>query len=345
MSSHPNSGLLGALYQWNATTVPVAVMILLFHVIGIPALQAQDHGTATTHITHADLPALPSLGTPGLDDGADGSMTPLQPGMPTVINTTPAPTNLAVSPERQAEIMATARAEQHYFREQGGGAAAVHPGLGIELDYNAAGMNIRPQGSGDLLDPVANWSVGFSLAEIKIDDEALNASDETASITWERDRVSRVVARDATEWWINSESGPEHGFTIDSSPSPAPRNLKISIGLAGNLNAFQDDDTILFKDGDGRVRLSYGELHVEDTTGRMLPSRMELHETAGNWSLSLEAELADAVFPITVDPVVGTQQEEALASEGLPGDEFGFASDGIGEVMAISSPGKDSGKV
>lgn len=345
MYSQPNSGLLGALNQWNATTVPVAIMILLFHVIGISALQAQDRGTGSVHIYQADLPAPPSLGTPGLGDGADGSMTPLQPGMPTVINTAPVPGNLAVSPERQAEVMTKARAEQHHFRAKGGGAAAVHPGLGIDLGYNAAGMNIRPQGGDGLLAPASNWSVRFSLAEIKIDGEALEVSDETSSVVLARDRASRVVARDATEWWVNSEAGPEHGFTIESSPRPTPRNLEISLTLAGNLNAFQEDGTILFKDGDGRIRMSYGELHVEDATGRMLPSRMELHETEGDWKLSLEAELADAVFPITVDPVVGTQQEEALAGDGLPGDEFGFASDGIGDVMAVSSPGKLSGKV
>ena len=61
--------------------------------------------------------------------------------------------------------------------------------------------------------------------------------------------------------------------------------------------------------------------------------------------LTLKADLTDAVFPITVDPVIGTQVEETLASDGVSGDEFGFASDGIGEVMAVSSPGKGSGKV
>lgn len=319
--------------------------MILFHAVGIPALQAQERSAVSVQTVNQTLPALASLGTPGLDEDPEGLMTPLQAGMPQIRNAVPPPSNLAVSPERQAEVLATARAQQHDFHAQNGGARAIHPGFGLDLQYTSEGMTLRPRGSDNLNLPTKNWSAQFSTNSITIDEKELEAPEENAAILFTSNRVRQTIAQGASEWWINAEGGPEHGFTIEKSTHSDPRNLSISLALSSTLTISQEENTILFKDQNERSLLSYSKLLVHDANNRVLPSQMKLQKRDQGWSLTLQADLTDSVFPITVDPVIGRQQEETLASDGASGDEFGFASDGLGEVMAVSSPGKGSGKV
>ena len=345
MLSKQSSGLLGSFHQWQLSTIPVAVALILVHTLGIPALQAQERRTATALVASPIPTALPSLGTPGLDEEADGSMTPLQAGMPQVSHSAPLPTNLAVSPERQAEVMAKARARQHDFHLQNGVARAIHPSLGLDLHYSAEGMTLGPREYNNLTSPTNNWSVQLSPAAVIVDTQTLDAAEEASPISIEGNRTSRLIAQGTKEWWINAENGPEHGFTIGKSPHPDPRTLNIDLSLRSQLQISRKEGSLFFKDQNERIILSYSKLLVHDADDRILASEMHLQKQENSWMLTLKADLTDAVFPITVDPVIGTQVEETLASDGVSGDEFGFASDGTGEVMAVSSPGKGSGKV
>ena len=345
MLSKQSSGLLGSFHQWQLSTIPVAVALILVHTLGIPALQAQERRTATALVASPIPTALPSLGTPGLDEEADGSMTPLQAGMPQVSHSAPLPTNLAVSPERQAEVMAKARARQHDFHLQNGVARAIHPSLGLDLHYSAEGMTLGPREYNNLTSPTNNWSVQLSPAAVIVDTQTLDAAEEASPISIEGNRTSRLIAQGTKEWWINAENGPEHGFMIGKSPHPDPRTLNIDLSLRSQLQISRKEGSLFFKDQNERIILSYSKLLVHDADDRILASEMHLQKQENSWMLTLKADLTDAVFPITVDPVIGTQVEETLASDGVSGDEFGFASDGTGEVMAVSSPGKGSGKV
>jgi hypothetical protein len=344
MLSKPSSGLLGSFSQWQLSTIPVAAALILVHAIGIPALQAQQRHTATAPIVDPILPAPPSLGTPGLDEEPDGSMTPLEAGMPQVRRSAPFPKNLAVSPERQAEVMAKARAQQHDFRLQNEEAHAIHPGFGLDLHYSEEGMTLRPR-TNNPTSPANNWSVRFAPTAVIIDSETLAEPDEPSPVTIESNRASRLVAQETKEWWINAEEGPEHGFTIAKSPHSAPRTLNIDLSLRSELQISQKEGSLFFTDQNERIVLTYSKLLVHDADDRILASEMHLQKREDSWTVTLKADLTDAVFPITVDPVVGTQVEETLASDGSAGDEFGFASDGIGKILAVSSPRKESGKV
>ncbi|MGD7652537.1 MAG: hypothetical protein ACQCXQ_04930 [Verrucomicrobiales bacterium] len=346
MNSQRPSGFLHAIYRWKLTTVPTAVMILLCYFIGVPAFQARQTPTAISYASTLPSAGPSSLGTPAINPAADGSMTAVEPGMPRVFHADPAQSHSPVSRERQAEVMARARAEQNYFHSNNSGAAsAVAPARGLELRYTRNGMTIRPRGADAMVAPAANWSATLSTTAVGIDGSMLEAPGTASAVTISENRVSRMIARETSEWWINGESELEHGFTIATPPHPDPRALTITLAVGGNLEVARENDTIVFRNGSGRSCLNYGKLHVFDAGGRELPSSLVLQQLDTGCNVLISADLSGAAFPVTVDPVVGTQQEETLASDGLPGDEFGFASDGVGGVVAVSSPGKGSGKV
>ena len=264
MLSKRSSGLLGSFSQWQLSTIPVAAALILVHAIGIPALQAQERSKATFQIVTPNLPALPSLGTPGVDEEPNGSMTPLQAGMPQVRHSAPLPTNLAVSPERQAEVMAKARAQQHDFHLQKGEARAIHPSLGLDLHYSADGMTLGPREYNNLTSPTNNWTIRLSPAAVIIDTQTLEAPEEASPITIESNRSSRLIAQGSKEWWINAEDGPEHGFTIGESPHPDPRTLSIDLSLRSELQISQEEGSLLFRDQNERILLTYSKLLVHD---------------------------------------------------------------------------------
>src|SRR5690606_33086426 len=88
------------------------------------------------------------------------------------------------------------------------------------------------------------------------------------------DRVGdrRVAERpEIREWYVNSEGGLEHGFTLDARPAGAGAGGSLTIAMAVNTAlhplAEGDGDGIVFVDDAGRGVWAYRRLVVTDAVG------------------------------------------------------------------------------
>ena len=152
-------------------------------------------------------------------------------------------------------------------------------------------------------------------------------------------RIEHKRGDGLTEWYVNDPRGLEQGFTIsepqrhqDTEKDPVvplclSGEISIDLAVRGNLipGMIPGGQTIEFLSPGGVGVIHYGHLKVRDATGRELPARIELarqdeqdlQDVAGSGAsnpgnlvnpvqslfiIRLVVD-ADAVYPITIDPL------------------------------------------
>jgi MYXO-CTERM domain-containing protein len=150
------------------------------------------------------------------------------------------------------------------------------------------------------------------------------------------------AAGDLVEWYVNGPLGLEQGFTLTEPPACAGVGgavaLELELGgdLAPALAAAGDE--IDLRHARGERVLRYGELFVTDAGGRALPAHLALEGGA----LRLSFEAAGAAYPVTVDPLIATQQAKLVASDGATNDRFGHSVSVSGDTAVVGADGKSS---
>ena len=149
------------------------------------------------------------------------------------------------------------------------------------------------------------------------------------------------------EWWHNKPEGLEHGWTLSQRPAgPAKAKLHLRLKTLGALKPKpgRDAQSLSFADEKGEVLLHYAGLKAWDAKGRQLPSRFLTPDASG--FIELEVEQAEALYPITIDPMISFEQR--LSDQALPPDcnngydYFGHSVDIDGNIAVIGADGEAS---
>ncbi|MGC9399613.1 MAG: SdrD B-like domain-containing protein [Anaerolineae bacterium] len=164
-----------------------------------------------------------------------------------------------------------------------------------------------------------------------------------------------------TEWYVNEPRGLKHGVTFNTQPAPShstPLVLEFTVG--GDLApVLRPNNTIDLTTGEGRPVLRYSELHVYDATGRSLPATLDVRSTPSEMrntehiqhrasnTLRLTINDTDAVYPLTVDPLLSSPWATDPAD--TSNAQLGYDISSIGDLngdgyddLAVSAPGYNS---
>jgi uncharacterized repeat protein (TIGR01451 family) len=179
------------------------------------------------------------------------------------------------------------------------------------------------------------WRWGLRLESYGFRGGELNVA-ERAQVSTDVERISYRWDARVEEWFINSERGLEHGFTISSRPHGAGP-LLLHLAVRGSLHGEGSGTGIRFTDASGVERITYAGLTVTDAVGRKLSGRMAMH--AGG--LRIEVDEIGARYPITIDPLV--QQAYLKASNNRAYLGFGWEAVAIdGDTVVVGDPGEPS---
>src|SRR5262249_59965570 len=145
-----------------------------------------------------------------------------------------------------------------------------------------------------------------------------------------------------TEWYVNKPEGLEQGFALAAPPPNSGRGEWLCVGLAvgdGWRARVRGDghDAVFERQADG-LRIGYDQLQACDMQGRALPTRIEVE---GN-KLALLVDDAQAVYPLTIDPML-TQQQQLLADDGAANDGFGSSVALSGDTAVVGASSDDIG--
>lgn len=138
------------------------------------------------------------------------------------------------------------------------------------------------------------------------------------------------------EWYLNDGRGLEQGFTLSEQPGErGDRDLLIELEFEGPLSPrwAQGSDSIAFHDSEGKTVLRYGELLAWDAGGKNLPVALTPH----NGGFALRVDDRQAVYPITIDPIVTNETVKLLASDGAFVDRFGHSVAVSGDTAVVGA--------
>ena len=147
-----------------------------------------------------------------------------------------------------------------------------------------------------------------------------------------------------TEWYVNGRTGLEQGFTIIAPPGGTRSSrqiLELDLAVHGDLAPRLKDSAsaIQLVARDGTPVLSYSELHAFDAAGRSLPARLAV----GFRRIKLLVNDTAATYPITVDPVIWSEQATLTVDDVDPIDQFGASVALSGDTAVIGSPFRNTG--
>ena len=177
--------------------------------------------------------------------------------------------------------------------------------------FSADGVALRPT--------EGQWSFDLSVSRFGRQDHlSLIPSSEPLAYG---DRVSykRGVL---VEWYENRPDGIEQGFTLPKAP-PGDGLVELEMSRTETLSAdlVSDGRSVAFSDSEGTVAFRYQNLVVYDAQGQELPAHLEL----GPGTISVLVDDLGAAYPLTIDPLVVTEQAQLLASDGAGSDNFGVS--------------------
>lgn len=230
-------------------------------------------------------------------------------------------------------IRAVHQSALHEFTPEGDGWVARNPGQRWTTRFDGRGFLTEPDHG--------EWTWGLELLGYGRGDEAIpvattrTATRSTGRLAYQRDEMLE-------EWWINDTRGLEHSYTLARRPGSdgAQGPLTFLLGTRGDLIPIVTADRlgVDFQDAKGRAVLHYEGLKAWDATGRRLASRFAIE---GPGTFRLLVEDADAVYPVTIDPIA--QQAYLKAGNTASGDRFGLSVALSGNTVVVGVPEDDSG--
>ncbi len=223
-------------------------------------------------------------------------------------------------------------------------------GEGYELKNPRHGLLAYVTGNdlqmGNLTQGKTSWRLGLRLKEYGYGKAvaaaargAVNAKGNRVEIAYRGASGSETAM---TEWFVNSIAGLEHGFTLAKAPGDrkAGEPLQVRLAVDGDLqmqvNASQRE-AYFYRESDN-VLIRYHKLFVSDAKGRAINSRMRQEGR----ELVIEADDAEAEYPLTIDPLF-TEQPKLTAADGAANDNFGSAVAVSGDTAVVGAPNDDVG--
>jgi hypothetical protein len=146
------------------------------------------------------------------------------------------------------------------------------------------------------------------------------------------------------EWFINSEAGIEHGFTL-AEPPPSARGmgdeLRVEMEIGGDFEARLDaaGQAVTLDCACGGGPLTYDKLRVYDARNREVAARFELEGKR----LAIVVEDGEAEYPLTIDPLI-TRRRRLTASDGAANGQFGRSCAISGDTAVVGAFNEVSGQ-
>lgn len=197
------------------------------------------------------------------------------------------------------------------FEPTAAGFHAESAAQGLRAELRAEGVEVASSAGGWAFHPApARWGCDDELMAV----EPARPGAEGNRATYQHEGFD--------EWYVNGPLGMEQGFTLPAPPAcrRVDRN-GVVIELQGGLDATLSSEgkVAVLRESSGREVLRYTDLHVTDAAGKELSAKL----VATAASLSIRFEDREALYPVTVDPLIWVQEAQLVPGDGVVGDHLG----------------------
>lgn len=162
--------------------------------------------------------------------------------------------------------------------------------------------------------------------------EALQSLDAVEPETWGERTVFRTAA--ISEWFEHTTTGIEQGFDLPHRLAGAG-TLTLRVPLQDGTSVARVSETAIdLRVGDAGFR--YGAALATDARGERLPLRLGVD--ADRRSIELHIDDANAVYPVTIDPLLWSFAAELERLDSVEVSSFGREVAISGEHIAVTAP-------
>ncbi|MEI7899836.1 MAG: hypothetical protein WCK89_06255 [bacterium] len=243
--------------------------------------------------------------------------------------------------EARREVHRIAPHQRNDPRNRGYDYYASNPGQRINARFGGTGVRFGSRGEtdDDAGRALAGWEAILRLKCVA-GEEVAAAADARKSET-NRTRMEYRRASGVTEWFENRREGFEHGYTLERRPAGvrAGGDVRIEVALDGLRSRRAETGAGLELCCGDEAILNYSRLTVRDRNGTDLPARME--PTEAGFLLAYRDE--GAAYPVTVDPLITSEEAKLTRVDGAAGDWFGCSVSLSGGTALIGAYGDDDG--
>lgn len=219
--------------------------------------------------------------------------------------------------------------------EVGQSYAGLNSAQALRIVFNPNDLNISAETSGDL-----KWNVGLRLdsytrgSNIPAAFSAASTVVDNNRIQYERDNIS--------EWYINAPHGLKQGFTLrqplDALSASGPLQLRLQTDGSLKPRMSIDGDAIDFVTENGVPLLRYDRLVVYDANDAMLPAELFVAGT----KIVISIDDSNALYPITVDPLLTNYLSKQTAPDGAANDFLGYDVNVSQNIAIVGAYGDDN---
>jgi len=193
-----------------------------------------------------------------------------------------------------------------------------------EASFTEEGLSFVPL----IGDGVKGREMGFSLEAIHAGDEALSFTKEGFEV--KENRITYSLSRPVEEVYIAREEGIEQVFHLKAPVSSKGEDLVLTVAVQTELQPKVGRQEIGFFDEKGEKVATYGAVTVFDARGKEKTFLPKLR--GGQVALVVPGEfLKDAAYPITVDPLIGS--DFAICDQGDGQGRAAIAFDGTNYLV------------
>jgi hypothetical protein len=234
----------------------------------------------------------------------------------------------AMPPGLRQAFLAARMAEagpEHEFEagEQAGVVRAAVPEQRLAFALGSGGLTVTPTEPGD-------WQASLRLAAVGRPGQIRQLPEARPVALGNRVSFERGGV---TEWYLSGPPGLEQGFDLAERPAgEGPLALEVAVGEGLRPELDGQDGSVVLIEGE-RGRLRYSDLFAQDAEGRQLPARM----TVEGQTIRLVVEDEEAVYPVSVDPIVWVFQQKLTASDAAAQDYFGVSVAIAGDTAVVGA--------
>jgi hypothetical protein len=209
---------------------------------------------------------------------------------------------------------------------------AHNPGQKLSVRFMPNAVNIAPSRTNQ------PWQVAFALDGVA--EKPVTVTSRGTRMEYDRGTL--------IEWYENRPEGLEHGVILKERPAHSGAEIHLRVAVNGLMPRLTGaGDAVELLDGQGNPILGYAKLKAWDADGKILASRMEVEQGR----IALVVSDATARYPVTVDPLITSQQAKfgpEFTGSGAATDYFGYSVALSGDTALIGAyqdddNGNDSG--
>ena len=209
-----------------------------------------------------------------------------------------------------------------------------NPAQTFDILFSPNGLDVQNKSSQSWQWTLRMLSYGYGDAQV---------SSNSTSTVIQRNRIE-FHRGDLVEWYINSKEGIEQGFTLQNAPAGRQAGVPLVVSLALNSNLTpelsSDNQTIDFYGSALLPVLRYAKLVVTDANGSVVPAYFVVSEGR----IDIVIDDSQAVYPLTIDPLLTSFLTKKVADDAEASDEFGYSVHTSGNTAVIGAYKESSSK-